>query len=47
MIGFSQTIQYRIWPQRSSLEYLLNYKIFSGFPLLDKTATDLTGPVSQ
>ena len=47
MIWLSQTIQYRIWPPRPSLEYLLNYKIFSGFPSLDKTATDLTGPVSQ
>ena len=47
MIWFSQTIQYRIWPPRPSLEYLLNYKIFSGFPSLDKTAKDLTGPVSQ
>ena len=47
MIWFSKTIQYRIWPPRPSLEYLLNYKIFSGFPSLDKTATDLTGPVSQ
>ena len=26
---------------------ILNYKIFSDFPSLDKTATDLTGPVSQ
>ena len=47
MIWFSQTIQYRIWPPRASLEYLLNYKIFSDFPSLDKTAKDLTGPVSQ
>ena len=47
MIWFSQTIQYRIWPPRPSLEYLLNYKTFSGFPSLDKTAADLTGPVSQ
>ena len=47
MIWSSQTIQYRIWPPRPSLEYLLNYKTFSGFPSLDKTATDLTGPVSQ
>ena len=47
MIWFSKTIQYRIWPPRPSLEYLLNYKIFSGFPSLDKTAKDLTGPVSQ
>ena len=47
MIWFSQTIQYRIWPPRPSLEYLLNYKIFSGFPSSDKTAADLTGPVSQ
>ena len=47
MIWFSQTIQYRIWPPRPSLEYLLNYKIFSDFPSLDKTAKDLTGPVSQ
>ena len=47
MIWFSQPIQYRIWPPRPSLEYLLNYKIFSGFPSLDKTAKDLTGPVSQ
>ena len=34
-------------PDLASLEYLLNYKIFSGFPSLDKTAKDLTGPVSQ
>ena len=47
MIWFSQTIQYWIWPPRPSLEYLLNYKTFSGFPSLDKTAADLTGPVSQ
>ena len=47
MIWFSQTIQYRIWPPRPSLEYLLNYKIFSGFPSLDKTAKELTEPVSQ
>ena len=47
MIWFSQPIQYRIWPPRPSLEYLLNYKIFSGFPSLDKTAKDLTGPVNQ
>ena len=47
MIWLSQTIQYRIWPPRPSLEYLLNYKTFSGFPSLDKTATDLTGTVSQ
>ena len=47
MIWFSKTIQYRIWPPRPSLEYLLNYKTFSGFPSLDKTAADLTGPVSQ
>ena len=47
MIWLSQTIQYRIWPPRPSLEYLLNYKTFSGFPSLDKTAADLTGPVSQ
>ena len=47
MIWLSQAIQYRIWPPRPSLEYLLNYKTFSGFPSLDKTATDLTGPVSQ
>ena len=47
MIRLSQTIQYRIWPPRPSLEYLLNYKTFSGFPSLDKTAADLTGPVSQ
>ena len=47
MIWSSQTIRYRIWPPRPSLEYLLNYKTFSGFPSLDKTATDLTGPVSQ
>ena len=25
----------------------LNYKTFSGFPSLEKTAADLTGPVSQ
>ena len=36
-----------MWPPRPSLEYLLNYKIFSGFPSLDKTAKDLTGPVSE
>ena len=47
MIWLSQTIQYRIWPPRLSLEHLLNYKTFSGFPSLDKTAADLTGPVSQ
>ena len=47
MIWLSQTIQYRIWPPRPSLEYLLNYKIFSGFPSLDKAAKDFTGPVSQ
>ena len=47
MIWLSQTIQYRIWPPRPSLEYLLNYKTFSGFPSLDKTAADLTGSVSQ
>ena len=47
MIWLSQTFQYRIWPPRPSMGYLLNYKIFSGFPPLDKTATDLTGPVSQ
>ena len=47
MIWISQTIQYRIRPSRPSLGYLLNYKIFSGFPSLDKTAKDLTGPVSQ
>ena len=47
MIWLSQTIQYRIRPPRPSLGYLLNYKIFSGFPSLDKTAKDLTGPVSQ
>ena len=41
MIGFSQTIQYRIWPPRPSLEDLLNYKTFSGFPPLDKIAADL------
>ena len=35
IIVFSQTIQYRIWPQRPSLEDLLNYKTFSGFPPLD------------
>ena len=46
MIWLSQTIQYRIRPPRPSLGYLLNYKIFSGFPSLDKTAKDLTGPVS-
>ena len=34
-------------PDLASLEYLLNYKIFSSFPSLDKTAKDLTGPVSQ
>ena len=28
-------------------EYLLNYKTFSGFPSLEKTAADLTRPVSQ
>ena len=47
MIWLSQTIQYRIWPPRPSLEYLLTYKIFSGFPSLDKAAKDFTGPVSQ
>ena len=47
MISLSQAIQYRIWPPRPSLEYLLNYKTFSGFPSLDTTATDLMGPVSQ
>ena len=47
MIWFSQTIQYRIWPPRPSLEYLLTYKIFSGFPSLDKAAKDFTGPMSQ
>ena len=47
MIWLSPTIQYRIWPPRPSLEYLLNYKTFSGFPSLDKTAADLTGPLSQ
>ena len=47
MIWLSQTIQYRIWPPRPSLEYLLNYKIFSGFPSLDKAAKYFTGPVSQ
>ena len=47
MIWLSQSIQYRIWPPRPSLEYLLIYEIFSDFPLLDKTAKDLTGPVSQ
>ena len=47
MIWLIQTIQYRIWPPRPSLEYLLNYKIFSGFPSLDKAAKDFTGPVSQ
>ena len=47
MIWLRQTIQYRIWPPRPSLEYLLNYKIFSGFPSLDKAAKDFTGPVSQ
>ena len=47
MIWSSQTIRYRIWPPRPSLEYLLNYKTFSGFPSLDKTAKELTGPVSQ
>ena len=38
MIGFSHTIQYGIWPPRPSLEDLLNYKTFSGFPPLDKIA---------
>ena len=47
MIWLSQIIQYRIWPPRPSLEYLLTYKIFSGFPSLDKAAKDFTGPVSQ
>ena len=47
MIWLSQTIQYRIWRPRPSLEYLLNYKVFSGFPSLDKAAKDFTGPVSQ
>ena len=47
MIWLKQTIQYWIWPPRPSLEYFLNNKIFSGFPSLDKTAKDLTGPVSQ
>ena len=32
---------------KAFIEYLLNYKTFSGFPLLEKTAADLTGPVSQ
>ena len=32
---------------RPSLEYFLNYKIFSGFPSLDKAAKDFTGSVSQ
>ena len=41
MIGLSHTIQYRIWPPRPSLEDLLNYKTFSGFPPLDKIAADL------
>ena len=47
MFWLSQTIQYRTWPPRLSLEYLLNYKIFPGFPSLDKAAKDFTGPVSQ
>ena len=41
MIGFIQTIQYRIWLPRLSLEELLNYKTFSGFPPLDKIVADL------
>ena len=32
---------------KAFIEYLLNYKTFSGFPSLEKTAADLTGPVSQ
>ena len=49
MIGFSQTIQYRIWLPRPSLEDLLNYKTYSDFPSLDKIGADLrlTRPVSQ
>ena len=49
MIGFSQTIQYRIWLPRPSLEDLLNYKTFSDFPPLDKIGADLrlARPVSQ
>ena len=31
-------------PPRPFIEYLLNYKTFSGFPSLEKTAADLTGP---
>ena len=29
---------------KAFIEYLLNYKTFSGFPSLEKTAADLTGP---
>ena len=43
MIWLSQTIQYRIWPPRPSLEYLLNYKTFSGFPSLDWNCYRLNG----
>ena len=42
MIGFIQTIQYRIWLPRPSLEEPLNHKTFSGFPPLDKIVADLT-----
>ena len=41
MIGFIQTIQYRIWLARPSLEEPLSYKTFSGFPPLDKIVADL------
>ena len=41
MIGYIQTIQYRIWLPRPSLEELLNYKTFSGFPPSDKIVADL------
>ena len=47
MIWLSQTTQYRILPARPLLEYLLNYKTSLGFPSLDTTATDLTGPVRE
>ena len=44
MIGFIQTIQYRIWLPRPSLEELLNYKTFSGFPTLDKIVEETCEP---
>ena len=44
MIGFIQTIQYRIWLPRPSLEELLNYKTFSFFSMLDKIVEETCKP---